>query len=119
MIKNGQLTDRSTQKKKKKLTKQAKHAQRLMDFKEEADKKVSSMRMKKELEMKYRIMKNKPTINPLSKSMIQDSRSFLERSQKDMIYKKERLAKLQEKYKQEEDAKELMEGVTGTFQPNL
>ena len=55
-----------------------------------------------------------PTISAYSKEMFQsDKRPFLERSECEMANRKERLAKLQQRYKDDAEEREL------TFQPNL
>ena len=70
------------------------------------------MKKRKELEIKYKVMQEKPNINQNSKSLINNRSSFIERSQKDLIERNERKTKLVEKHKNVDEEKEL------TFHPN-
>ena len=62
-IRNGSLTDRSKSSKRRIPPKNDKVVQRLLDRKKEADEKVRSLKRRKEMEIKYKIMKSKPSIN--------------------------------------------------------
>lgn len=111
MINNGSLTERP-QMKKRKPSKQDRVVQRIYEKQKMADSRIQDMQRKKEMETKYKVMQSKPMISSVSKSMIRNTSSFVERSGKEQAEKQNRLKKLQEKYVNVVEEKEL------TFQPN-